>query len=1411
MKNKLFKFISTVLVAILIISIAPMNETVVTEMKSSANSVIKNIGEAVENIDFTLPKIDVKAEAADYCSFNWDGRTDTLTVTGSGKMPDYRKSSSPPWVNYKHAKHLIVNGDITSIGLCAFKDFEMLEAVVIEAPITYINGYAFQNCTSLISITFPDTLKSIYGSVFDNCKSLKAVVLPDSVTAVYGSFAGCDLEKLTTPFVGGGPGNTNSKKTNQLGYMFGSTKRENTYSMKSTADKTISFYVPYSLKSVTITKSMYKYSFRHCVGIEKIVLADTVATKTIPYDFAYGCFGLKEIIINSENITAIDKDAFRNCTALESFEIPESIKSIGEYAFAGCTALSDLTAPEMDFVADKTAFQNTAFIANSTEEFVLMGDGILLLYNGALTDVAIPEGVKRINSGAFNGRTDIKSVTMPSSLLYLSADSFYGCSGITELTIPETIKRIEKEALSGMCNLRKLTVPFIGESLEAQSETDKASMGYWLEQSSSGCSACENELCKSYSASNINSKVSLSKNFYYLYIEGGVIHSNCLKGLKAPRVIINSGVQGIEEYGLASAGISELGFGSGYNPVEFPDGAFSNNNIKAVNVPDSIKILRACFTNNPVESVSLHSGLKVIDGTFQKTNLTKVYLPGSLSKLLGGAFAGCSKLSTIKITKYVEEIEPTAFSNNSMTKFSVESGNTNFYTKNGVLYSADGVLLAYPAKSSATAFRVRAEVTNIPNSIFSSMKRISCFVADADNPYYHACDGVLYTKDGTFVQYPLEKESDTFIMDEVVSSVPYKVLNQSHFKAYEVDPDNQHYYSCDGVLYTKAGTLLHYPAMKTDTTFIIGSGVRSIPNIDSESISHIEAVSAVEDNPKYSTVDGVLYNKELTEIIWYPQKRTGDYTALDTVENVRYYAFYKANIGKLEFPKDIHFENDCFHEAEMEELKVVNFEYALYYYFGYEYLVYQPFEPRNLKRVVMTNQTTNLPDYFATNFRFDEIEITGSFTCVGNDAFNMTLCEEIKLPDTVEYIGDRSFSQSNFEKIYLGKSLKHIGERAFDASHYLRYIKLPKTVEYIGTCAFASTAITEIILWDNVTYVGTQAFEQSKLRRAVISENLADMADEIFIGCSDLQFVIIGGFVKVIGKKTFANCSSLETVVIPDSVTSISDNAFQGANEELVIYCNEGSYAEQYAIANEIKYTTLVIDPIENQVYTGEAITPEVKASANNRRLTQDTEYTISYKDNINAGSAKVIAKGLGDFKHLAATSNFTILPKGVESVQVIDTGSVYDPKGITPEIYVFSGGKILVEGQDYELLDNPVLKDAGEYNIAISLIGNYDGVINATYKVSRKSISKTNIEYGDTVKITHGSVTLQEGKDYIVTKETNENGDVVTTVQGIGNYRGTDSYTQNNKSDNKLSFSWFENFLNLIRKLFNNLFNIGV
>ena len=63
------------------------------------------------------------------------------------------------------------------------------------------------------------------------------------------------------------------------------------------------------------------------------------------------------------------------------------------------------------------------------------------------------------------------------------------------------------------------------------------------------------------------------------------------------------------------------------------------------------------------------------------------------------------------------------------------------------------------------------------------------------------------------------------------------------------------------------------------------------------------------------------------------------------------------------------------------------------------------------------------------------------------------------------------------------------------------------------------------------------------------------------------------------------------------------------SNEDMVIYCNEGSYAETYAIQNNIKYTTLVLDSVPNQTYTGKEIKPVPVVKMGDITLKENIDY----------------------------------------------------------------------------------------------------------------------------------------------------------------------------------------------------------
>ena len=77
-------------------------------------------------------------------------------------------------------------------------------------------------------------------------------------------------------------------------------------------------------------------------------------------------------------------------------------------------------------------------------------------YNGPGGEVTIPDGVTRINEGAFAGRTDITAVNFPENPLRIEEGAFRGCTGLTELDFPDTIDFIGAYAFAGCTGLERV-------------------------------------------------------------------------------------------------------------------------------------------------------------------------------------------------------------------------------------------------------------------------------------------------------------------------------------------------------------------------------------------------------------------------------------------------------------------------------------------------------------------------------------------------------------------------------------------------------------------------------------------------------------------------------------------------------------------------------------------------------------------------------------------------------------------------------------------------------------------------------------------------------------------------------------------------------------------------------------------
>ena len=151
----------------------------------------------------------------------------------------------------------------------------------------------------------------------------------------------------------------------------------------------------------------------------------------------------------ADDITSIGKLAFAR-TGLKKAEIPSSVGYIGYGAFYDCKDLSDVTIPGTVQVIEAKAFDKTAWMdtfLNGTsngeeDDFLIVGDGILLAYRGTNAEVTIPGKVKQIGAEAFKNHTELTTVQVPESVTGIGANAFAGCSKLEGLTGCKGLKTI---------------------------------------------------------------------------------------------------------------------------------------------------------------------------------------------------------------------------------------------------------------------------------------------------------------------------------------------------------------------------------------------------------------------------------------------------------------------------------------------------------------------------------------------------------------------------------------------------------------------------------------------------------------------------------------------------------------------------------------------------------------------------------------------------------------------------------------------------------------------------------------------------------------------------------------------------------------------------------------------------------
>lgn len=144
--------------------------------------------------------------------------------------------------------------------------------------------------------------------------------------------------------------------------------------------------------------------------------------------------------------------------------------------------------------------------------------------------------------------------------------------------------------------------------------------------------------------------------------------------------------------------------------------------------------------------------------------------------------------------------------------------------------------------------------------------------------------------------------------------------------------------------------------------------------------------------------------------------------------------------------------------------------------------------------------------------------------------------------------------------------------------------------------------------------------------------------------------------------------------------------------------------------------------------YTGKAIVPEYAIICDDIELTEDIDYEVEYKNNVNAGKATVNITGINDYEG-KYSFNFTIKPKKIvaKNVTVKTAKYVYNGKKITPNVIVTIGNNKLKANKDYKVEYSKNV-NAGVGNIVVKGIGNYSGTVTKTFNIAKAS-EKINIK----------------------------------------------------------------------------------
>lgn len=346
------------------------------------------------------------------------------------------------------------------------------------------------------------------------------------------------------------------------------------------------------------------------------------------------------------------------------------------------------------------------------------------------------------------------------------------------------------------------------------------------------------------------------------------------------------------------------------------------------------------------------------------------------------------------------------------------------------------------------------------------------------------------------------------------------------------------------------------------TSVIIPDSVTTIGPAPFLNCTKLMGITVDDTNANYSSLNGILFNKDQTVIWEYLAGKQGEYVIPNTVTSIAIGAFYGCNgLTSVTIPDSVtSISESAFYEC------------------------------KGLTSVSIGNGVKTIDK------------------CAFKGCSELT---SVTIGNKVESIGDSAFEGcSKLTGVIIPTSVTSIDEEAFQGCSGLTSVTIPNSVTSISTRAFEGcSGLTSVTISNKITTISSRMFYGcSGLTSVIIPDSVTNISTYAFEGCSELTSVTIGKSVNSINQFVFVNCTKLTQFVVGDSehYSTIDGVLFNKDKTTLVRY--PAGKAGSYVIPDGVK--TIANDAFRRNTLLTSVIIPNGVTSIGNDAFNMCTKLT---------------------------------------------------------------------------------------------------------------------------------------------------------------------------------------------------------